>query len=170
MLEGLELRHWDEASGYYLDWDVRSGKRFEALNLDGAYGLGYVTDPQRVRKVVAALHDPQRFGLRFPPTLSSSEPAFDPRGYWRGAYWPREMQHLGRALCQAKHHGFALRLLVQALMSQDGCVIAEHLEPHTGELLGSSVTMAYSGGLNLALREVLDAVPDSQQRIAEVSP
>lgn len=151
----IEQRHWDEAEGFYFDWDVRGEQRVAAKNLDAFYYLAYAPNAQRVARMVAHFVDSNSFGLRYPPTLSADDPQFDRTGYWRGSHWPREMLYVGLGLAAQGYDELALRVVVHAICSQQGCVIAEHLNPYSGALLGTSQTMAYNACLLIALHDIL---------------
>jgi hypothetical protein len=156
----IESRQWNEETSTYRDWDVRQQGLSASDCLDGFYYLAFERRPDRVRALLQSLRDPARFGLIRSPTLSRDDPAFNRAGYWDGSHWPREMHYLALGLARQGERQLALRVLMDALMSADGCQVLEHVDSVDGSILrfhGGAVvcTQAMSIGLCLGLLDLV---------------
>jgi len=152
-------RHWDPDAGAYRDWDVRRGQQNPAINLDCFYYLAFERDPERAARLADLIADPDRFGLHLTSTLDRTHPAFDPGGYWKGSYWPRESPYVALGLSAHGHRDDATTMLLAALHSGVGSEILEHINSLDGSEIGfhhgdSVKNQAMSVGLCLALIEV----------------
>jgi hypothetical protein len=140
----LEDRHWDEADGFYFDWDVRAGCLARSKNQDAFYLARFLQRPERLERLFRHLEAPEEFGLLYTPTLAKSETGFRADGYWCGGHWPREMFYIGEALATAGRGEQAVELLVKAVCSAPGKLLRENLNPFTGEPNTLITTMAYN--------------------------
>jgi len=129
ILTTLTSRHWDEETGFYYDYDVRTGSLWKAKNLDAFYCLYFERDGNRVAKLLTHLHDPEEFGLALFPSLARNEPAFDPESYWSGAAWPREQGFVAIALARQGLRREAFEIMAQVLMSEEGIDFSETVNP-----------------------------------------
>lgn len=159
ILSTISERHWDPDAGAYRDWDVRRGQRNTAINLDCFYYLAFERDQERVARLADLIADPDRFGLRLTPTLDRNHPAFDPGGYWKGSYWPRESLYVAIGLSAHGYRDHAATMLLSSLLSSVGSEILEHINSQDGSEIGfhrgnSVKTQAMSVGLCLGLIEV----------------
>jgi neutral trehalase len=81
---------WDPGLGFYCDLDAE-GKRLPVMSVAGFWPLlAEIPNEEKAEAILATLSDPAKFGVEHPfPTLSASDPAFDPKGAGaRGAVYP----------------------------------------------------------------------------------
>lgn len=138
---------WDDDHGLWSDLAVVGGHGQLATTSisDGVMGALVTADPGRSARALAQLDQPDRFGARFGPTnVARSDPAYDPRMYWRGAAWPHLNYLLWLALRRWRQfdaaHALALRTREAAVRSG----WAEYWDPETGEGLGA-VPQSWTG-------------------------
>ena len=136
---GLETKLWSEASGMYLDYDLRAGAPIPARTWGGLAPLYCGVAPERVERLLATLRE---FAVTLDggwavPSVSPQDPQFDPARYWRGPVWPMIswVIHLG-----LRRHGFAkeaaqLRSTQLDLARAGG--FWEHYNAETGEGQGT---------------------------------
>ena len=147
----LEERHWNEADGFYYDWDVRAERQTRAMNQDAFYLLNFLRHSDRVRRVIAHLNNPDEFALRHIPTLAKNAEGFRPDGYWCGGFWPRESSYIGDGLRDAGDLQGAYEVVLRALCCGQGKVMLENVNPLTGRPNTPIFAMAYNALLNLIL-------------------
>jgi hypothetical protein len=140
---GLESS-WDEETGLALDFDVRANEQIRTQTIAGFAPLisGRAGQEQLARQL-EVFDSPAFCGhpeLRWPlpPSTSPSDPAFDPRRYWRGPNWPFLNWFFWWALKNAGQDERAAKLRNDALSQISVAGFAEYIEPFTGEGLGSS--------------------------------
>lgn len=145
LLQGLETKLWDEASGRYVYWDARANTAVTA-DVVGCY-LPLVCDiersrAQRLREGLQARFDTP-WGV---PTTASADPGFEARRYWRGPVWINVNWLLADAL-GPDHRARTLELVARGGMH-------EYFEPNTGEGLGADqFTWTASLALDLLHRD-----------------
>lgn len=87
--EAINRHCWNPVSGFYND--LGYGRRIDREHIGMFWTLwsGAASESTIVRKMVAALEDPSRFGRPVPvPSLSASDPDYHSWGdYWRGGVW-----------------------------------------------------------------------------------
>lgn len=150
----IEGRHWNPQTRFFHDWNVTENSLSDSKNLDAFYLLPYISRTKFAQAVSRHLKDAAQFGLYYTPTLSVSDPAFDPSGYWKGAHWPRESFRLGLTVHAAGETRWGERIVLKALCCQAGSSIPETLDAFTGKPASKCHTMAYSVCLNLAILEL----------------
>lgn len=81
---------WDEATGQYYSRDARSGELIKVPSIYAFLPLYALKLPkERVKRLVAHLHDPETFGAPFPvPSTPLNSSYFKPHCYWQGPSWP----------------------------------------------------------------------------------
>ena len=135
----MDAHLWDAEQNLWSDLAlVGDGTTARTPISDGIMGALVTTDARRAEAALAQLELPDRFGAPFGPTnVARSDPAYDPRTYWRGAAWP----HLNYLLwlAQRRWHrldeaaGLARRTREAAQRSG----WAEYWDPETGDGLGA---------------------------------
>ena len=89
---------WDEASGLFLDFDLKGGRPVAAQTIAGLgaiYG-GLVDAPQAA--AMYARYERRSRGYRALPTVPPDQPEFEPARYWRGPAWVNINWLLARGL------------------------------------------------------------------------
>ena len=94
MRSGFDARFWDETSGLYYDFDLRAGKPIRvntALTFLPLFA-GLPSEKRAQRLVQEHLLDPREYGIsdevrHWVTTTARSEPAWEPKRYWRGPVW-----------------------------------------------------------------------------------
>jgi len=150
----LEDRHWNESDGFYYDWDVKAEHQTRAMNQDAFYLLNFLKQPDRARRVIAHLNNPDEFALRHIPTLAKNAEGFRPDGYWCGGFWPRESSYIGDGLRAAGDLQGADSVVLRALCCGKGKVMLENVDPLTGLPNTPIFAMAYNALLNLVLIDI----------------
>ncbi len=94
MKQSFQERFWDEERGLYFDYDLRNHHRIEVNSVFTFAPLyaNLCSEQQAQRMIAEHWQNPQEYGtggkLVYPATtLSMSEPAWEPRRYWRGPVW-----------------------------------------------------------------------------------
>ncbi|NNF27948.1 MAG: hypothetical protein HKN73_12055, partial [Gemmatimonadetes bacterium] len=103
---------WSEDDGLYLD-ELPSGhsSRLGASNFLPL--IAGVPTPERARRMVSTLKDPDRFwGPWLLPSVSRDDPSFPDQQYWRGSIWP-PMNYL--VLQGLRRYGFHEEATILAL-------------------------------------------------------
>jgi glucosylglycerate hydrolase len=140
---GLESS-WDEATGLWLDFDVRAGEVIRSQTVAGfAPIIAGRFDAERLKRKLEVFDSTAFCGhpqLRrpLPPSTSQLDPAFQPRRYWRGPVWPFVNWFFWWALWPTGQAERAASLRKDALDQVVAAGFAEYIEPFTGEPLGSS--------------------------------
>ncbi len=129
ILQTVLVRHWNEAEGFYYDYDARAETLWNAKNLSAFYGLYFERDAGRVERMLQHLRSPEEFGLALLPSLSADDPEFDPESYWSGAAWPREQGFVALGLARQGLVREAFELMVRTIASEAGMEFAETVNP-----------------------------------------
>lgn len=98
------------------------------------------------------LNNPKEFGTEYSvPTVSLSEPSFDPMGFWRGPIWLSTNWFMYKGLLKYGFKAEAEKIRQQSieLVKRNG--FKEQFEPHTGNGLGADHFTW--GGLVLAMND-----------------
>ena len=151
LVQVLEERHWNEADGFYYDWNVWAERQTRAMNQDAFYLLHFLKQPARAGRVIEHLNNPDEFALRHIPTLAKNAEGFRPNGYWCGGFWPRESSYIGDALREAGDLQGAYSVVLRALCCGKGKEMLENVDPITGVANTPIFAMAYNVLLNLVL-------------------
>ena len=79
---------WDDEAGLYVDFDVEKNCRSAILSSSGFLPLiSGAPDAAKVKKMVALLRDPKKFGTKLPiPSIARDEASFS-TDMWRGPVW-----------------------------------------------------------------------------------
>jgi len=156
MIAVIRDRHWDEARGFYVDWNVRENKLSDAMNADGFYFMYFEKDKSRLERMIRIMEAPEHFGLKCLPMSAKSNDGFCENGYWSGGHWPREMGYMALALKECGYEEKALPLIYQALCGDEGNNVCEVLNPITGKRSTGCTKMAYNVINNVALQIVFE--------------
>lgn len=141
LLNGLETKLWDEASGRYLYWDARANRAVRS-DVVGCY-LPLVCDIRSTRADTLREGLSARFATAWGvPTASPEDPGFEPRRYWRGPAWINVNWLLADAL-GPEHTARTLELVARNGMH-------EYFDPNTGEGLGAD-QFTWTAALSLDL-------------------
>jgi hypothetical protein len=129
---------WRPELGTWVDVDEDGAALGSNLVIDAL--LPVLLDPtkEQLGAVTEQLWSPSLLGAPFGPcSVSRSEPAFDPQGYWRGPGWPHLTYLHWVALERSGHHAEAGQLADQLLTACVTSSFGEYVEPFTGEPLGA---------------------------------
>ena len=131
------LARWSPAHRRFLHRDLIAGEDLAAPTQAGFIPLLAIDLPQALRE--AAVEEMRAWcqGLRVAfPTTTPTDPAFEPRRYWRGPVWPIVNWLLALGLERNGEPDFAafLRDSVSTALAAQGFV--EYFDPLTGEGLG----------------------------------
>lgn len=141
--DGL-ARQWESRLGLTLDYDLVADRPVTVRTVAGFAPLIAGGVEPRVQSAQLELLDSTWFcgaeGLRWPlpPSTSPTDPAFQPRTYWRGPVWPFFNWIMWWSLRRAGEHTRAEQLRRDGIeqIRQEG--FSEYFEPFTGQPLGSS--------------------------------
>lgn len=129
-------------TGLARDRDLRTGEWLSSATIGGFAPLVCGGDPALVsaqRDLFLGAdwcgHPELRYAA--PPSTSPSDPAFRPRGYWRGPQWPVISWLFGRAATLRGDTDLAGMLREESLRELSDGSFAEYYQPLTGEPLGS---------------------------------
>jgi hypothetical protein len=131
---------WDDEQQLWSDLALVGGRgsRVTTPISDGLMGALATTDATRAAAVLAQLELADRFSAPFGPTnVARSDPAYDPRMYWRGVAWPPLSYLLWLALRRWHRFDQAANL---ARRNREAAIRngwAEYWDPETGEGLGA---------------------------------
>ncbi|HEX5367580.1 MAG TPA: trehalase family glycosidase [Acidimicrobiales bacterium] len=133
---------WDATRHACLDRDLVADRWVRADTVAAFAPLVAGCRPDRGRELAHRLAGPcyaGAEGLRWavPPSTAVTDPAFDPRSYWRGPTWPVLTWLLWWALERDGHQPAADRLRAAAIAQLRSCGCSEYADPLTGEPLGS---------------------------------
>jgi len=129
LAEALASR-WDRDLSTWVDDGPSATTSGLVRTVDALLPTLVVADEAQRAAAHQALLDPAAFGASFgPASVHRAEPAFDPRGYWRGSAWPQLTYLLWRA-------GVA-ELGPQLVAGAARSGLAEHWHPDSGAGLGA---------------------------------
>lgn len=161
--ESVMNQCWCEETGFYHDIDVKRNKLADAKSADAFYLLYFENDRKRAQKVFLHINSIEEFDCCYLPMLSRDSAGFREDGYWSGGHWPREMSMVAMGLEHCGYHEKAKELLVRAIMSEEGNIIAEVLNPLTGNRSTEVTKMACAIMNNLALLHISGKVKWSEE-------
>lgn len=80
---------YDSESGYYFDYNLETKQFLQIFNSSGWLPLwAGIANREQANSVMKKMISKKYFNIYVPlPTLSKSNPNFDPKGYWRGPVW-----------------------------------------------------------------------------------
>ncbi len=95
-----------------------------------------ILSPKEAKKLVSDhLLNKKEFWTNFPvPTTSLDEPAFDPKGFWRGPTWIGTNWFIYKGLL---NYGFAKQIKQSSIALIEKSGFREYFDPDTGEGLGA---------------------------------
>lgn len=133
MIETVTEKCWNERDGFYYDIDVKSNTQTTEKSADAFYWMNFEKNAERNKRLLEHLNNEKEFNCYYVPMLSKDSAGFNQFGYWSGGHWPREMSIIAMGLHRAGFDEKAMELLVRAIMSDEGSVIAEVIEPLEGK-------------------------------------
>jgi hypothetical protein len=144
LIEALD-HYWDASALTWTDAGAAGGGSGRIRTLDALLGGLVSSDRMKVDAVLGQLVDDTAFGGPCGPTgVHRSEPAFDPRSYWRGSAWP-QLAYLGWvAARRAGRDDVAASVAAAALEGAGRSGLAEHWDPDDGTALGA-VPQSWTG-------------------------
>lgn len=154
---------WCDKTGFYYDIDVKRDILSDAKSADVFYMMYFEKDSHHAEKVFAHLNNTEEFDCCYMPMLSRDSAGFDENGYWSGGHWPREMSMVAMGLDACGYGEKAKELLVRAIMSEEGNIIAEVINPLTGIRSTGVTKMACAIMNNLALLHISGKVRWSEE-------
>ena len=158
MKQAVETRCWNEDDQFYYDIDVKSNTQTTEKSADAFFWLNFEDDMGRAAELVEHLNNDNEFNCYYVPMLSKDSEGFNQFGYWSGGHWPREMSIIAMGLHHCGFDDKAMELLVRAIMSEKGNVIAEVIEPLEGKRSTKIMKMACAVMNPMALLDITDKV------------
>jgi hypothetical protein len=165
----LVERLWDERRGFFVDVAVPGEQRPEPLTWAGLAPLALPDLPEAIgrRMVEEHLLDPAEFWTPVaPPSVSASEPSFEPGGghrlirrYWRGPTWVNSAWLVWLGLLRLGYADEAGKLAEGICRAVEAEGLREYYDPRDGAGLGA-VDFAWSA-LVTELAEPDPAAPGS---------
>jgi glycogen debranching enzyme len=165
----LVERLWDERRGFFVDVAVPGEQRPEPLTWAGLAPLALPDLPEAIgrRMVEEHLLDPAEFWTPVaPPSVSASEPSFEPGGghrlirrYWRGPTWVNSAWLVWLGLLRLGYADEAGKLAEGICRAVEAEGLREYYDPRDGKGLGA-VDFAWSA-LVTELAEPDPAAPGS---------
>ncbi|MEZ0289698.1 MAG: trehalase family glycosidase [Sulfolobales archaeon] len=131
---------WDDKTGFY--YDILEENHEKILVRTPAAFLTLfsgVALREHADRLVEKLLDSREFWTTFPlPTVSASDPRYDPRGYWRGRSWVNIVWFTYEGLVKYGYKDVAERILERVLELMNRYLSAhENFDSSTGEPLGA---------------------------------
>lgn len=158
MKQAVNTRCWNEKDGFYYDIDIKSETQTTEKSADAFFWLNFESNHERSEKLLNHLNDENEFNCYYIPMLSKDSKGFNQFGYWSGGHWPREMSIIAMGLHHCGYDDKAMELLVRAIMSDEGNVIAEVIEPLEGQRSTKITKMACAVMNVVALLDISDRV------------
>jgi glycogen debranching enzyme len=157
MSQGFSNRFWDEASGLFLDFDLRA-QRPLPVNTIAAFAplyAGLATQPQAERLVLGHLADPHEYApdaitRHWVPSTSKAEPAWEAQRYWRGPIWFVTNGLVLDGLMRYEYEDFAQEFVRDTLRLALKSGFWEYYDPRDGRGLGSP-RFSWSAAITLDL-------------------
>jgi hypothetical protein len=138
---------WDGEQGLWADLSV-VGNEAALVSTpisDGVMGALVTADAERANAALDQLGVADRFDAPFGPTnVARSDPAYDPRMYWRGVAWPNLNYLLWLAMRRWRRFDDAAALARRTRTAAVRSGWAEYWDPETGTGLGA-VPQSWTG-------------------------
>ncbi len=138
--EAVRRHMWDPDTGFYFDV-LEEDHSLLGVKSPAAFITLYagIAAQDQAEKLLEHLLDPTEFWTTFPlPTVSADDPAYDPKGYWRGRSWINQLwltyQGLKRYGFEEESRSLAEKVL-EIMASKPSC--NENYDSSTGEPLGA---------------------------------
>jgi glycogen debranching enzyme len=132
---------WNNEIGLYMDRFEKDHKQIPVRTPGGIIPLlcGF-TEPERIKKIIRNLKDPDIFWTPFPvATLDMKDPAYSNKddyfSYWNGRIWPHINWLVIEALYRSKEHITALdlsKLTIRMCYATGEPLCMENYDPDTG--------------------------------------
>lgn len=134
-LVGAIDARWDDQAACWIDDGITAAGSGRVRTLDSLLPLLVI----RRSKAMVQLTERAAFGAPFGPTgVHRAEPAFNPRGYWRGAAWP-QLGYLSWRAARWAGDGETEVLLQNSLAAAArASAFSEYWDPDSGESLGAT--------------------------------
>ncbi len=158
MKESVSVLCWHEEDGFYYDIDVKSGTQTTEKSADAFYWMNFEEKEERCEKLFGHLENEDEFNCYYIPMLSKDSKGFNQLGYWSGGHWPREMSIIAMGLHRCGYQDKAMELLIRAIMSEEGNIISEVINPLTGKRSTGVTKMACAIMNVIALLDVNDKI------------
>lgn len=154
MIETVSELCWNEEDGFYYDIDVKTGTQTTEKCADAFFWLHFEKNEHRRQELLRHMNDVNEFNCYYIPMLSKDSAGFNPLGYWSGGHWPREVSMMAMGLKRSGFEEKAWEILVRAIMSESGNVIAEVINPLDGKRSTKITKMACAVMNMLALQDI----------------
>ncbi|MGN6420831.1 MAG: MGH1-like glycoside hydrolase domain-containing protein [Pseudobacter sp.] len=135
---------YDAVDGYYYDRRMDQPGFIRRHGPEGWIPLwAGICSKEQAKAIQKKISNEEIFNTKIPlPTLSASDPAFDPmKGYWRGPVWLDQFQYGIDGLKQYGYHQLAASLLEKLLQHGEGLLgnepICENYHPLSGRGLNA---------------------------------
>ncbi|GAP13998.1 glycogen debranching enzyme [Longilinea arvoryzae] len=151
---------WDEKTGLF--WAQQKGRVIPVITPFNLFPLITGRLPAEIaRSLVAHLTNPTEFWTKFPiPTVSVSDPRYNPLQMWRGPTWINVNYMLVEGLLRSGFPAVARELRRRTLdLVMRGADIYEFYHPETGDP-GSSAATMFGWSASLFIEMALDASQD----------
>lgn len=157
-------RFWDEGIGLYYDFNVRSGKPIPVNTASTFLPLfaGLPSKRQAQRLVEEHLLDPGEYALggdvrHWVTTTAKTEPAWEPRRYWRGPVWIIMNWFIIEGLRRYHYEDVAEMIRQDTLALIEAASFREYYDARDGSGCGSG-DFSWSAALTLELSTILRQV------------
>jgi glycogen debranching enzyme len=153
-------RFWNEGTGLYYDYDVRAGKPIPVNTAATFLPLfaGLPSESHAQRLVGEHLLNPGEYAPNgdvhhWVTTTAKTEPAWEPRRYWRGPVWIIMNWFIIDGLRRYGYDDLAEVIRTDTLGLMEGAGFREYYDPRDGSGCGSS-DFSWSAALTLELSQV----------------
>lgn len=143
---------WDDETEQYYSRDAISGRLIKVPSISTFMPLYALKLPkERVKKLVAHLHDPQTFGAPFPvPSTPLNSPYFKPHCYWQGPSWVPTNWLIIQGLERNGEHAEAKRLRDSTVAMVQKAGFYEYFSPLDVSKAGAD-TFSWTAALTIDL-------------------
>jgi glycogen debranching enzyme len=152
-------RFWDEDAGLYFDFDVRSGRRIPVNTACTFMPLfaGLPSKEQARRLVEEHLLEPREYAphgdiRHWVTTTAKTEPAWEPRRYWRGPVWVIMNWFILEGLQRYGYNDLAETIRQDTLRLIEASGFREYYDPRDGSGCGST-DFSWSAALAIELSQ-----------------
>lgn len=135
--EAVETELWDSTDSAYYSKDARTNEPVRVLTVGSLLPLLITSSTERADSIVGRITDSEQFWTTSPiPSVSVSEPSFNPNRYWRGGAWSLTRIFVFDALKKQGYCDVADNLAHCVLEQEDVAQFGEFNNPLTGQALG----------------------------------
>jgi glycogen debranching enzyme len=153
----FNARFWDESTGLYYDYNVRTGKPIPVNTASTFLPLfaGLPSEEQAKRLVEGHLLKPNEYALdgevrHWVTTTAKTEPTWEPRRYWRGPAWIIMNWFIIEGLQRYGYNDLAESIRQDSLELMETSGFREYYDPRDGSGCGS-MDFSWSAALFLEL-------------------